>query len=602
MPYGSDPIQGAAPQADPPPGSVGLPEWAGGPKKRGYGHDPIQRAADPEPAGLPVLQDKIFGPGTAERALRYMGSPLIGMGQLAQTLLPLPGTSREAMSDIERDNEEKIAKLRGKKGGVDLERMVVDTLNPVNWATTAVAPEIRAGGALTRGAETLATRYLSPAAGRAVAGGVSDRAIPPIIGGLTAAEQPVDNAKTLGEFVNEKRKQIAGGMVGGKVGDSVTRRVGSVIAPTMGRGQQILHDLGVRMSPGQVASGRTQRAEEAMTSIPFVGTRIANAERRGVEDFNRAAVKQVLEPLGVALPDGIAAGHPAVKFAQGELDHAYESLLPNLQFSGRITPQFAGGLRTVFDDVTQLGPRYRNEFFGQMDRVLLSRLRANGGTLDGHTFKEVESAMTDLINDYATGDPMQKHLGRTFDQVLDMMRTELETQNPTHAGELAAVNRAYAMLSRVEDASMNTVTPDGVFMPSSLLREVRKAARQTGRRKSYAAGDAMMQDFGEAGQEVLPRTLRDSGTTERRLWTALLTSPAGVGAYEFGRPGAATGAAASALGIGALHAAYSEPAMRAFQNWFANAGPTRQAIGRGVSNAGAYVAPALGIAGGQATQ
>ena len=614
-PWEANPLVGGPPSlptvtvtpqsADPPPGSVGLPEWAGGPKKKKpWEANPLQGGDDPD------------RPGAVERIGRELASPLIGMEQLAGTLLPIPSydpktgewTSRlQADMETERRNEERIAKSRGKEGGVDLERMIVDTVNPVNWATTALAPELRAGGAVTQGATRLASR-VSPQLARTVAGGVSERAIPPIIGGLTAAEQPVDNAKTLGEFVDQKRKQIAGGMVGGKVGDTVMRGAGRMIAPQLGRAQQILSDLGVRMSPGQVARGRTQRAEEAMTSIPFVGTKIANAERQGVEDFNRGAVKTVLEPLGIHLPDDVKAGHDAIKYAQGELNRAYEGLLPNLQFSSTLSPGSANALRTILTDVQRLGPQYARDFQRQMDRVVLARLRQTGGTMTGKTFKEVELAMTDMINDYATGDPLQRHMGRAFDQVLDIMRSELEAQNPSHAGALQTVNRAYAMLSRVEDASMNTVTPDGVFMPSSLLREVRKAARQTGRRKSYAAGDALMQDLGEAGQEVLPRTLRDSGTTERRLWTSLLAGGGlggGLGVYEFGARGAGAGTAAGAgatlLGLGGLNAAYSEPAMRAFQNWF-TAGPTRQAIGRGVSNAGTYVAPTLGIAGGQATQ
>lgn len=598
MPYGQDPIQ-AAPSAvtatpNPPPGSVGLPEWAGG-AKTGYGHDPVQTAppADPDQ------------PGTLERIGRKALSPLIGMEQLAGTLLPIPAydpkTGKwvprlQADMETERHNEERIAKTRKGEGAIDPERMAIDTVNPLNWATALVAPEIRAGGAVTQGAERLASR-VSPQLARSVAGGVAERAIPPIVGGLTAAEQPVDNAKTLGEFVDQKRKQIAGGMVGGKVGDMAAHTLGSMIAPTMGRGQQILHDLGVRMSPGQVQGGTVQRAEEAMSSIPLVGTSIRHAERQGVEGFNRASVNEVLRPIGGSLPDHIAAGRDAIGYAQQQLNAAYNGLLPNLRFRSTLTPGSANTLRTILADVTQLGPQYAADFQRQMDRVVFARLR--GGGMTGETFKEVELAMTNMINDYASGDPIQRHMSCSFDQVLDVMRSELEAQNPRYAGALENVNRAYAMLSRVEDASMNTVTPDGVFMPSSLLREVRKAARQTGRRKSYARGDAQMQDFAEAGQEVLPRNLRDSGTPERLLWTSVLTPPLAGSGYEFGAGRTGIGAA---LGLGTLRAAYSEPAMRAFQNWFGNQSPARRAIGQGVSNAGTYVAPALGIGGGQSTQ
>lgn len=556
MPYGSDPpVQ---------------------PAKGGYGLDPPVTQAQPvDPAatndpgaydvpGSSPVTNKAVGSGSAargaaERVGRELAVPVIGAAQLAQTILPLPGSSRQGLSDIQTSNEKRIKEL----GGTKLERLAVDTVNPANWAMTLLAPELRAAG-------------------------IAEQWIPSIIGALSASTQPVES-KSAGDFGKKKLEQEGLGAAGGRIGDTVMRRVGPMIAPTLDRARQALTDLGVRLTPGQLIGGYADRIEQAVSSMPFIGALMRTGRQHSVDDFNRAAINEVLAPIGGRLPGGVTGGvvgRPAIAYAQDRLSNAYETLLPNLTLSGRTA--LADSMRTIAGRAAQLGPTYAADFQTQINRVVGNAFGPQRH-MDGATFKEMESGLTQLINDYrASQDPLQKHLSREFEAVRDTMRTELVNQNPRYADRLQDINRAYARLSRVEDASMKTVTPQGasgpgVFMPSSLLRGVAENARRTGRRKGFASGDADMQEFAETGQAVLPRSLPDSGTPERMAAEGLLL---GGGAYLSPH---------TLLGLGVGSTIYTEPVMRAFQNFMNRPGPTRQAASRLVSNAGSYVAPALGV-------
>lgn len=220
----------------------------------------------------------------------------------------------------------------------------------------------------------------------------------------------------------------------------------------------------------------------------------------------------------------------------------------------------------------------------QLESIINNRVMSRFGpaqTMDGQTFKQVESELTALSAPYwSSQDAAQKQLGGALQEVNEILRDTLERGNPGKAEELAKARLAYRMLSRVEDASMRRATPDGVFTPADLLQALKSDARRTGNRKAFARGDALLQEYAEAAQSVLPSKVPDSGTPERQMWNRLLTGGGlwGGAAYA-GHPNA--GAAAlggSALGFGIGSAAYTNPALQAANRMFQPAGPVRNAL------------------------
>lgn len=235
-------------------------------------------------------------------------------------------------------------------------------------------------------------------------------------------------------------------------------------------------------------------------------------------------------------------------------------------------------------------PPQAQQFNTIVNNRLMQRLGPTG-TMDGQTYKQVESELTALSAPYRSSqDAAQRQLGTALQEVNEIMRDTIERGNPGKAEELSKARLAYRMLSRVEDASMRRATPDGVFTPADLLQALKADARRTGNRKAFARGDALLQEFAEAAQSVLPTKVPDSGTAERAMWAGLIGGGGG-GSALFGHPVPGLGALA---GLGAGWGAYTNPALQAANRMVQPAGPARNALAALASGAGRVAAPAAG--------
>ena len=83
--------------------------------------------------------------------------------------------------------------------------------------------------------------------------------------------------------------------------------------------------------------------------------------------------------------------------------------------------------------------------------------------------------------------------------------------NPARAPELRAANEAFANALRVEGGAGKIGSDQGVFTPDHLLSSVRQLDPSL-RKGTFARGDALMQDLGDAGKAVLGNKVPDSGT------------------------------------------------------------------------------------------
>lgn len=399
---------------------------------------------------------------------------------------------------------------------------------------------------------------------------------PMIAGALSSALQPVTGQN----FWQDKAEQTALGGIAGKGGQMLGNALSRLTAPVLRPAAQALANLGVSLTPGQMAGGVLQRAENALASLPVVGSLIRNAEKKGIEDFNTGLINKALEPVGAALPPGIPAGREAIGAAQQIASEAYDRALAGVTFKGdAIMAQEMRDLRSL---VAEMPQSHQQQFESIIQNRIMKRM-APTGTMDGQTFKQVESELGFLANGFrASRDMADQQLGSALKQARELGREALERGNPGKRAEIAAANQTYAMLSRIEDASMNRATADGVFTPADLLRSIRANARRTGTRKLFARGDAALQDIAEAGQSVLPQKIPDSGTPERAMWGGLIAG------NLLRAPDLAVG------GLAALP--YTRPGMSA-ANWLAGpAGTPRNALANAMRTAPQIGAPMLGVA------
>jgi hypothetical protein len=324
-------------------------------------------------------------------------------------------------------------------------------------------------------------------------------------------------------------KDAAIGAVGGKLGDIGISAAKGVISPVLKPAINKLVQSGVSLTPGQLMGGIAKTVEDKLTSLPLAGDMINAARARGIASFNRAAVNSALEPVGEALSPGLV-GRDAIAEAQQKLSGAYAKALTGS------TLHVDQGL--IDDLVNEVRPRMldltpdRQE---QLRSILMNRLgaRVQNNAISDVDLNRVDSELGNLARNYSSsGDGDQRGLGDAISATQDALRDMIERQNPATAAKLSAARKGYAMLTRVERAAASAGNDNGVFTPQQLSAAVR-AGDSSVRKRSYAAGNALMQDLSDAGREVLPNKVPNSGTTDRFL-TNLLFAGAGLEGANLG--------------------------------------------------------------------
>lgn len=346
---------------------------------------------------------------------------------------------------------------------------------------------------------------LMPAGGATIPGMIGANALQ---GGAQALLSPVTD--TSGGYVGEKAKQVTGGAVTGAATGGIFGATGRVIRPQTSPHVQFLMDRGVTPTPGQTLGRGWASAEEKLTSIPLLGDAIKSGQRRSIEDFNRAAYNEVLQPLGSTYQGPV--GHEAVRAVGDAISHEYDTLLPNLTFA--VDRQFA----TELQNINRLAQNLTPEARAQYNRIVSSNLgtRLQSGTMDGRTFKELESALRQYQETFATGNANDRLVGNALGEVLTSLRSGLDRSNPQYIGQLANINDAWSRLTVLERAAANSTKNEGVFTPEVFLTAV-KTADQRVRKRGVGRGEGNMQELGNAGNQVLGRAYPDSGTTGRAM-------------------------------------------------------------------------------------
>jgi len=377
---------------------------------------------------------------------------------------------------------------------------------------------------------------------------------------FTLGMGPLASGATTGALLSDAKtpQQLAFdtgfGAVGGKVADMGLQQVSKMLAPSVAPAVQKLLDAGVGLTPGQILGGAYKRVEDAATSIPIFGDIIKNAQARGMSDFRRAAINQTLEPIGQKLPDGMGTGYEAVDYAHKALGEAYEGLLPSLTV--KTDPAFNNQVTALRTLALNLTPDYAKKFENLVQSEVLGRFAPQTGVMTGETMKEVEATLGQQATRF--GKVQDGHAQDYADAVRQLqaeLRGLVERSNPAVADQLGAINSGWAKLVRVENAAGRQGATGGEFTPSHLAAAVR-AGDNSVRKNASARGGALMQDFAQAGKEVLPSSVPDSGSPFRHALEATVALLVGQEAHAL--PLMLKGAAVG----GTLGAAYTRGGQR----------------------------------------
>jgi hypothetical protein len=344
-------------------------------------------------------------------------------------------------------------------------------------------------------------------------------------GGLAGAMQPATGGKGYWE---EKAMQAGvSAATGGALGAA-----GSLMAPALSPEARSLVSKGVRLTPGQRLGGTAQAAERALQAYPITNGYVQGLVGRSLDDFNRAAVRQALEPVNAIVPRSLKAGHALMTFATDTLSRAYDRVLPHLSLH-------LGGVTNAINndpELNHLVSELPEDLFKQFEAIVRNRVVGRfdqaTGMMDGQAFKQVESQLANRAD--AFNNTNQAQLGEVLRHLSDTLKGELAKQNPQWAPDLKRINAAYAMFVRLRAAATRRATSEGRFTPADLANAVRAGDTSAGR-GNFAWGDALMQTLAEAGQKVIAGSFINRN--DRWRWNDLVMGTLAAPVYGAARAG-----------------------------------------------------------------
>lgn len=384
----------------------------------------------------------------------------------------------------EREAAYQAQRVAAGETGFDWGRLAGNVLNPANVAVAARLPA----------AASLAGRIGIGATG----------------GAVSSALNPVGS----GDFAEEKAKQMALGAAFGGAVPAVAAGLGRVISPMASKNADLglLRAEGVKPTVGQILGGRWNALEEKLQSLPIMGDAIANARGRALQQFNTAAINRATAPIGVRV-EGV--GQSAVSEAGDAVSQAYNNALGSMKFL-RFDQKFGTDLAQLQQMAQSLTPPMRAKFNATLQDVVGGRV-STAGTMLPETFKKVESEIGNQASRYGrSAVASEQELGDALKQLQDLLRQQVGRADPSAADAIKAANQGWANLVRVEGAAKGAKNAEGVFTPAQLNTAI-QAADQSVRKRAVARGDALMQDLGTAGQNVLGNKIPNSFTTDRAL-------------------------------------------------------------------------------------
>jgi len=375
-----------------------------------------------------------------------------------------------------------------------------------------------------------------------------------------------------------------GGTAGGMVGRQTMRSVGGVASGVRDDAVRYLADRGVNMTPGQILGqggifGRTLKGtEDALESMPYLGSAIKRMRGRSVEDFNRAGFAE--QGASVGLPGATDINEQGVEQAFATSSQGFGNAL-----NGRSIPIDPAAQQNIGAAIAagRGVPTYGDDF----DVILKDQIAplGSGNSLTGAQFQDVDRAVNGYARKYAdmaSGQEPKPLAGRVANAFRDISR-ELNENVERNAGDMLPKYRAAQKSYREANVLQDAVTrarvgtrsgQPGMFMPSQLADAASANAKKFGGTQGTTSQPFF--ELTRAGQKVLPSDLPNSGTADRAaalLLPGLLTGGA-VAGQQAGWIDPKTAALIAAVG-----AAYTKPGQKLIQAALTSRNPKLRAFG-----------------------
>lgn len=334
--------------------------------------------------------------------------------------------------------------------------------------------------------------------------------------------------------------------LGGLLGRSGARAAAAPMSDA-----RTISNMGVDLTPGQMAGGFLKRMEDGLTSVPVLGDAIRGAQRRGLESFDNAAINRALEPIGATLDQAQSAGRQGMVAARAAESGAYNNALANVSVDA--TDPALGQTLTALRRSTGLTKDVRSSLNSTLDNIL----EQAQGVVDGDTWKRVDSQLAAAARAAGKGADSAPEKAVLRDRLTEARTAWRDLLGRSDQAALDAVGQADAAsaalrIVRKASSDVGSAARGGDASPQTLNRAVAAGGADGGR--GYAQGSRLLQDLTDPAMRVLPSSVPDSGTPLRGL---LSLGGLGGGAAAIGANPLLVGLTAGGVAAGA--GAYSRP-------------------------------------------
>jgi hypothetical protein len=417
---------------------------------------------------------------------------------------------------------------------------IVAQQNPVSSALGTIAGGV--GAALTAEAG-LARAGVQAGLGRALAADVG-------FGAAAGAGGAEEGSRLQGAAMGAGAAG-AGSLLGNRVGNAlgrVARGSNDPAANTLR--QEGVNALTVGQTYGN--AGRVgaviKGVEDRLSGVPIIGDAVNAQRTEGLRQFNQAAFRKALEPIGGDVGDKV--GYEAIEEAQNQVSAAYTKALAGR--GATADDEFGTSLAQSVARVESI-PRIGQEIKDSIAEVL--RPYSDGDILTGEALDDISRNLRTLKASYIR-DPLGNRAANAIDAVERSFFDLFDRQASGTIPEYMAARRAYRRLATLENAVLRAKNQtEQTFTPAQLGQADAANTTKLGGKRAAARGDTPFNELQTAGQAVLPNRVPDSGTMGR-LVLPLLALGTGGGADATGYTNGA------GMTIGGIIAAAYTPAGR----------------------------------------
>jgi hypothetical protein len=340
---------------------------------------------------------------------------------------------------------------------------------------------------------------------------------------------------------------------------------------------QALLDRGVQLTPGQMNPTGTvvNRVEQALTNLPLVGGKIANARAAAQPQYARTMVEDALPP-GAKLTTQSGDFNDLIAEGQQGFDQAYNSTLRSTAPGGGfpMTPKILNTsgpgpdvpLSKAFSQLAAT-PRAgltqaQRQALGQQLQDQLNETLAvakRSGGLQADDLQQLRSAFRDAARDVSPIDNASRAQRGFWNDAQQTVTQALESQLPAQTSQaLRDIDTQYAKFAIVRDVARAAKDQPGGPTPAQFTN----AIAQNTAPSTYAAGGGWNRDLSKSARSVFQATVPQTGATGAGIVGPVMHGLEGAGALALGlhNPLALAGIGA---GLGTVGGAYTRPGLRA---------------------------------------